>query len=93
MRLHKLAQLPQPIRLQCLFEVLNQVVVLAEIVLQQRCGHLLRQGRSRPLGAAGHLPQVGAGLVKQRQLALVAAVTAIAHGFGQIQEPPQQLQR
>ena len=56
MSLHKLAQLPQPIRLQCLFEVLNQVVVLAEIVLQQRCGHLLRQGRRRPLGAAGDLP-------------------------------------
>ena len=73
--------------------MLNQVVVLAEIVLKQCRCHLLRQCRRRPLGAAGHQPQIGAGLVKQRQLALVAAVTAIAHGFGQIQEPPQQLQR
>jgi hypothetical protein len=38
-------QLAQAIRLQRLVEVLNQVVVLAALVLEQRRSHLFRQGR------------------------------------------------
>jgi hypothetical protein len=37
------------------------VVVLAVIVLQQRRCRLIGQSRRGPLGAAGQLPQIGAG--------------------------------